>query len=96
MVDSRPLDFGKFWYALGKELSDLPVAPEVSPIPLRSNKFCDLYGVTLTSVGPYRIFGILVFPRVRGRFLRFIMFLRTLVFLKLFLKEHLIEFAVGF
>ena len=68
MVDSRPLDFGKFWYALGKELSDLPVAPEVSPIPLRSNGFCDLYGVTLTSVGPYRIFGYLSIPKGEGPF----------------------------
>ena len=68
MADSRPLDFGKFWYALGKELSDLPVAPEVSPIPLRSNEFCDLYGVTLTSVGPYRIFGYLSIPKGEGPF----------------------------
>ena len=68
MADSRPIDFGKFWYALGKELSDLPIASEVSPIPFRSNDSCDLYKVTLSSVGPYRIFGYLSVPKGDGPF----------------------------
>ena len=39
MADNRPLDFGKFWYELGKELSDIPMLSEIAPIPLRSNEF---------------------------------------------------------
>ncbi|MBR97912.1 MAG: hypothetical protein CL887_05405 [Dehalococcoidia bacterium] len=68
MADNRPLDFGKFWYELGKELSDIPMLSEIAPIPLRSNEFCDLYGVSLTSVGPYKIFGYLSIPKGEGPF----------------------------
>ena len=56
MTSLRPSDFGKFWYGLGKELSDIDSCPEISTLPMRSTGFADLYGINLTSVGPYRIF----------------------------------------
>ena len=68
MTSLRPSDFGKFWYGLGKELSDIDSCPEISTLPMRSTGFADLYGINLTSVGPYRIFGYLSIPKGEGPF----------------------------
>ena len=36
MSDNRPLDFGQFWYSLGKELSEVPIAAETETLTMRS------------------------------------------------------------
>ena len=41
MSKNRPSDFGSFWYTVGKELAEIPVAPEVESIPMRSTDFAD-------------------------------------------------------
>lgn len=51
------------WTELLDELNDLPIAPEETEVPLRSDEHCVCYGVRLTSWGPYRIFGYLSIPR---------------------------------
>ena len=68
MSKNRPSDFGSFWYTVGKELAEIPVAPEVESIPMRSTDFADLYGVRLSSIGPYRLFGYLSIPKGEGPF----------------------------
>ena len=68
MSKTRPSDFGSFWYSVGKELAEVPIAPEVESIPMRSTDFADLYGVRLSSIGPYRLFGYLSIPKGDGPF----------------------------
>jgi len=68
MSKTRPSDFGSFWYTVGKELAGVPIAPEVEPIPMRSTDFANLYGVRLSSIGPYRLFGYLSIPKGDGPF----------------------------
>ena len=62
----RPSDFGSFWYELGKDLADISASPEIEAIPMRSTDFADLYGVRITSIGPYRLFGYLSIPKSEG------------------------------
>ncbi len=64
----QPADFDAFWQDVLAELARLPVAPEVEEIPLRSSEFATVYGVRLTSIGPYRIFGYLSVPKGQGPF----------------------------
>ena len=64
----RPDDFDNFWQAVLNELTQLPAAPEVEEVPLRSSDFATVYGVRLTSTGPYRIFGYLSIPQGQGPF----------------------------
>ncbi len=66
--DTRPADFDVYWEETLKELSRFPPAPEVEPVPLRDTDFATLYGVRITSSGPYRLFGYLSIPRGRGPF----------------------------
>ena len=63
MPMQQPAGFEEFWNEVGEELSGVPVAPEVEPIPMRTTDFADMYGVRITSVGPYRLFGYLSIPR---------------------------------
>ena len=64
----RPGDFDPFWQSVLAELARLPAAPEVEDIPLRATDFAAVYGVRLTSVGPYRIYGYLSIPHGQGPF----------------------------
>jgi cephalosporin-C deacetylase len=50
-----PADFAAYWDAAMAELDALPVAPELTPVPLRSSPESTLYEVRLTSTGPYRV-----------------------------------------
>src|SRR5207248_11051502 len=45
-----------------------PACPEMNAIALRSADFAALYGVRLTSLGPYRLFGYLSIPTGHGPF----------------------------
>ena len=66
--DTKPLDFDAYWQDTLSQLARLPAAPEVEEIPLRSTDFATAYGVQLTSIGPYRIFGYLSIPTGEGPF----------------------------
>ncbi len=71
MADSdyrKPDDFDGYWDAVLAQLNATPAEPEVEPIPLRETDFATLYGVSLTSVGPYRLFGYLSVPKGEGPF----------------------------
>jgi cephalosporin-C deacetylase len=61
-------DFDQYWQRLLDELAGYPAQPEIDCIPLRSTDFATLYGVRLTSIGPYRLFGYLSLPRGDGPF----------------------------
>ena len=67
-ADARPQNFDAYWQDTLAELGRLPAAPEVEEIPLRSTEFATAYGIRLTSIGPYRIFGYLSIPRGQGPF----------------------------
>ena len=68
MSGTRPADFDSYWQATLDRLAQLPAAPEVVEIPLRSTDFATAYGVRLTSIGPYRIYGYLSIPAGDGPF----------------------------
>lgn len=63
-----PADFDSYWTAVIRELTDTPARPEIEAIPMRSTEFANLYGVRLTSIGPYRLFGYLSIPTGDGPF----------------------------
>lgn len=60
---NRPANFERYWDEADQQLAALPAAPELDPMPIRSNEHCDVYSVRLTSVGPYRIFGYFSVPK---------------------------------
>jgi cephalosporin-C deacetylase len=62
------MDFRAYWQETLADLKRYPARPDLDPIPLRSTDFATLYGVRLTSVGPYRVFGYLSIPAGRGPF----------------------------
>ena len=64
----RPEDFEDFWRDAMSELAGLPAAPEIEAIPLRGTDFAAMYGVRLTSIGPYRIFCYYSVPHGGGPF----------------------------
>jgi len=57
-----------YWRETLAELARYPARPELEAIPLRSTAFATLYGVRLTGVGPYRLFGYLSIPSGAGPF----------------------------
>jgi cephalosporin-C deacetylase len=67
-MGQRPGDFDRYWQDTLDALAGYPACPEIEPIPLRTTEFATLYGVRLTSVGPYRVFGYLSIPAGRGPF----------------------------
>ena len=68
MNNLQPQKFGKYWYSLSKELAEMDLAAEIEPIPRHSNEFADAYGVHITSIGPYRLYGYLSLPKNEGIF----------------------------
>src|SRR5262245_48574438 len=58
----------KYWQDTLDELARYPARPEMDVLPLRSPPFATLYGVRLTSLGPYRLFGYLSIPTGAGPF----------------------------
>ena len=61
-------DFDRYWRETLDGLAGVAACPEIEAMPLRSTEFATLYGVRLTSVGPYRLFGYLSIPAGRGPF----------------------------
>ena len=68
LSDVKPDGFDSYWQETLDGLAKLPPAPEVEEIPLRSTDFATAYGVRLTSIGPYRLFGYLSIPNGSGPF----------------------------
>jgi cephalosporin-C deacetylase-like acetyl esterase len=62
------MDFTAYWRQTLDDLARCPARPEVEALPLRSTDFATLYGVRLTSLGPYRLFGYLSIPAGTGPF----------------------------
>lgn len=67
-ISTKPIDFEHHWAETEKELSALPIAPELTPIPMRSTDFGTVYGLRLTSLGAYRIFAYYCVPQGAGPF----------------------------
>jgi cephalosporin-C deacetylase-like acetyl esterase len=63
-----PEDFDRYWRDTLDELASYPARPEVHMVPIRCTDFADLYGVHLSSLGPYRLFAYLSVPRGEGPF----------------------------
>src|SRR5262245_60644770 len=57
-----------YWQHALNDLARCPARPEIEPLPLRSTDFATLYGVRLSSFGPYRLFGYLSIPKGTGPF----------------------------
>ena len=62
------VNFDGYWRDTLVELASLPPAPEVREIPLRSTDFATACGVSLTSIGPYRLYAYLSIPAGDGPF----------------------------
>lgn len=67
-ITQRPADFDHYWSSTMTELAALPVAPELTELPLRSTDFGTVYGLHLTSLGAYRIFAYYCVPHGPGPF----------------------------
>jgi cephalosporin-C deacetylase len=67
-MDQVPQNFREYWQETLTSLARYPACPESEAIPLRSTAFATLYGVRLTSIGPYRLFGYLSVPTCTGPF----------------------------
>ena len=67
-MSETPRDFREYWQEMLGDLTRYPACPELEAIPLRTTEFATLYGVRLTSAGPYRVFGYLSVPAGRGPF----------------------------
>ena len=65
MTDAAMHDY---WQHALNDLARCPARPEIEPLPLRSTDFATLYGVRLSSFGPYRLFGYLSIPKGAGPF----------------------------
>jgi cephalosporin-C deacetylase len=63
-----PADFASYWHQTLETLATYAVCPELELLPLRCTEFATLYGVRLTSLGPYRLFGYLSIPQGPGPF----------------------------
>jgi cephalosporin-C deacetylase len=67
-MDRTPEGFREYWQDTLDGLARYPACPEVDLLPLRSTSFATLYGVRLTSLGPYRLFAYLSIPTGSGPF----------------------------
>jgi cephalosporin-C deacetylase len=67
-MDTKPADFDRYWQRTLDDLAGYATRPELELLPLRSTDFATLYGVRLTSLGPYRLFGYLSLPAGQGPF----------------------------
>jgi len=67
-MDQTRAGFDDYWRETLEVLARVPAGPEIDVLPLRSTPFATLYGVRLTSVGPYRLFGYLSIPTGGGPF----------------------------
>ncbi len=64
----KPAGFDAYWREVIDELASYPMRPEIERVSMRSTDFAEMYGVRLTSIGPYRIFAYLSIPVGDGPF----------------------------
>ena len=62
------MDFARYWDDTLNELAGFPAKPEVELLSIRCTDFATMYGVRLTSIGSYRLFGYLSVPQGAGPF----------------------------
>jgi cephalosporin-C deacetylase len=67
-MGQTPEAFHEYWQEALDGLARYPACPEIELLPLRRTSFATLYGVRLTSLGPYRLFGYLSIPTGTGPF----------------------------
>ena len=67
-MDPTPSGVRDYWQETQEALARYPARPEIDVVPLRTTPFATLYGVRLTSVGAYRLFGYLSIPAGAGPF----------------------------
>jgi cephalosporin-C deacetylase len=67
MID-KPSHFEAYWGRLDDELARLSSQPVLEALPRHSSEHFEMYGVRLTSYGPYRIFGFFSVPKGSGPF----------------------------
>jgi cephalosporin-C deacetylase-like acetyl esterase len=60
--------FDEYWKETLATLARYPASPEIEALSLRSTPFATLYGVRLTSSGPYRLYAYLSVPTGAGPF----------------------------
>lgn len=63
-----PRNLENYWASVDDELGRFPARAVLETIPARSSEHFTVYGVRLTSVGPYRSFGYLSVPAGPGPF----------------------------
>ncbi len=68
MIEPTPAAVREYWQETLAALARYPARPEIERLPLRSTAFATLFGVRLTSLGPYRLFGYLSIPTGAGPF----------------------------
>src|SRR3989475_7886152 len=68
MMDPTDASVREYWQDTLDDLARYPARPEIDMLPVRSTPFATLYGVRLTSLGPYRLFGYLSIPTGTGPF----------------------------
>lgn len=64
----KPSDFHAYWEAVQTDLAQVPLAPILDPLPLRSTEFSTAYALNLTSIGPYRLYAYYNVPKGEGPF----------------------------
>ncbi|HUG15820.1 MAG TPA: acetylxylan esterase [Thermomicrobiales bacterium] len=64
--NSKPADFDRYWDENDQRLAAMPPAPQLEPLPIRSNEHSDVYTLRITSFGPYRVFGYYSVPKGAG------------------------------
>ena len=67
-MSTLPKDFNDYWQTALAELAALPMAAELTELPIRSNKHGNVFGLRLTSLGAYRIFAYFCVPQGAGPF----------------------------
>jgi cephalosporin-C deacetylase len=68
VAPAMPATFDQYWATILAELDRLPLAAELTELPLRSTDFGTVYALRLTSIGPYRIFAYYCVPHGTGPF----------------------------
>ena len=67
-ITNRPADFDHYWSTTMAALARLPVAPELTELPIRTTDFGTVYALRMTSLDSYRIFAYYCVPHGAGPF----------------------------
>ena len=65
---TKPTNFDAYWNDVLEELAAVPAAPTLEPLPIRSTEFATCYSLSLTSIGPYRLYAYYSVPHGDGPF----------------------------